>query len=80
MAIMSSKQVDGVFAASPTVLDLAGTGVSTRSASHGAMFDLNGTGQASKVGRVAPTDGLLVMDRNHDGKINDGSEFFDVAP
>jgi len=28
---------------------------------------------------VAPSDGLLAMDRNHDGRINDGSELFGSA-
>ncbi|HEX5357389.1 MAG TPA: hypothetical protein VFW93_14340, partial [Aquabacterium sp.] len=31
------------------------------------------------VGWVAPTDGLLVMDRNGDGRINDGKELFGTA-
>jgi hypothetical protein len=31
------------------------------------------------VGWASSTDGLLVMDRNHDGKINDGTELFGVA-
>jgi len=43
------------------------------------MFDLNGTGNAAKVGWASATDGILVMDRNHDGKINDGTELFGVA-
>ncbi len=40
------------------------------------VFDLVGTGLASKVGWVSPTDGLLVRDVNHDGKINNGTELF----
>jgi hypothetical protein len=42
-------------------------------------FDLIGTGQTSKVGWVAGGDGLLVMDRNHDGIINNGNELFGMG-
>jgi len=76
---MTSVQLDSFFAASPIVLDLDGNGVSTTAASHGVNFDLNGTGNAQKVGWVSATDGLLVMDRNGDGKISDGTELFGVA-
>jgi hypothetical protein len=79
VAVMSGAQLDAFFAASPIVLDLDGNGVHTTSASQGVMFDLNGTGNAQKVGWVGAGDGLLVMDRNHDGKINDGTELFGVA-
>jgi len=64
---------------SPIVLDLNGDGVSTVSAAHGVNFDLNATGHANKVGWASSTDGILVMDRNGDGKINDGTELFGVA-
>jgi hypothetical protein len=43
------------------------------------QFDLNGTGQTRQVGWASATDGLLVMDRNGDGKINDGRELFGTA-
>jgi hypothetical protein len=68
-----------MIAGTPLVLDLNGDGVSTTDAHSGVMFDLNGTGNVSRVGWAAATDGLLVMDRNGDGKINDGRELFGVA-
>jgi hypothetical protein len=76
---MSASQLDAFFAASPIVLDLNGDGVRTTSAANGVNFDLNGTGTVNKVGWVDATDGLLVMDRNGDGKINDGTELFGAA-
>jgi hypothetical protein len=53
--------------------------VRTTAAANGVNFDLNGTGTVNKVGWVDATDGLLVMDRNGDGRINDGTELFGVA-
>jgi trimeric autotransporter adhesin len=58
------------------VLDLDGNGVRTTAAADGVNFDLNATGNAQRVGWASATDGLLVMDRNGDGRINDGSELF----
>jgi len=64
---------------SPIVLDLDGNGVRTLAAAQGVQFDLNGTGNTHQVGWASSTDGLLVMDRNHDGTINNGTELFGVA-
>ena len=77
--VMSGGQLDAFWLASPIVLDLDGHGIRTTAAAQGVQFDLNATGPASKVGWVSAGEGLLVMDRNHDGKINDGSELFGVA-
>jgi hypothetical protein len=76
---MTSPQVDAVFLASPIMLDLDGNGVRTTAAENGVMFDLNATGNAHKVGWASASDGLLVMDRNGDGRIGDGTELFGVA-
>jgi hypothetical protein len=76
---MSIAQINAFLQATPIVLDLDGNGIHTLAAANGVNFDLLGTGHASKAGWVSPTDGLLVMDRNHDGKINDGTELFGVA-
>jgi hypothetical protein len=65
--------------ASPIILDLSGDGVSTLSYSAGTRFDLHASGRVVQTGWVAPTDGLLALDRNHDGKINDGSELFGTS-
>jgi hypothetical protein len=53
--------------------------VHTTSASQGVNFDLAGTGHSSKMGWTDGTDGLLAIDLNHDGKINDGTELFGVG-
>jgi hypothetical protein len=60
----------------PIVLDLNGDGIQTIAADSGVRFDLLGTGEPEKIGWVAPSDGLLVMDVNADGVINDGKELF----
>ncbi|MBI2732870.1 MAG: hypothetical protein HYX44_06090 [Aquabacterium sp.] len=76
---LNTEQSAALTAVSPIVLDLNGDGVHTLAASRGVHFDLMGTGIEHHVGWVAPTDGLLVMDRNGDGKINDGKELFGTA-
>lgn len=76
---MSNAQYNAYFAVTPIVLDLDGHGVNTLAAAQGVNFDLLGTGQTHKVGWVAGNDGLLVMDRNHDGVINNGSELFGMG-
>ncbi|MDH3460713.1 MAG: hypothetical protein OEM00_06975, partial [Burkholderiaceae bacterium] len=79
VAAMSSAQLDALFSATPIVLDLDGNGVRTVAASNGVNFDLNATGNSAKVGWASAGDGLLVMDRNGDGVINDGRELFGAA-
>ncbi|HEY0821194.1 MAG TPA: heme utilization protein, partial [Rhizobacter sp.] len=74
--VMSNAQLDAMFAATPIVLDLDGDGVRTTAARDGVDFDLNATGTVQRVGWASPTDGFLVLDRNGDGQINDGSELF----
>ncbi len=58
------------------MLDLDGHGISTTSAAQGVRFDLQGTGQASQVGWTAAGNGLLAVDLNGDGKIDNGTELF----
>jgi hypothetical protein len=60
----------------PIILDLNGDGVKTLSISEGVKFDMFGDGKAINTGWVSSGDGLLVLDRNHDGTINSGSELF----
>ena len=64
---------------SPIILDLNGDGVSTQSIQNGVTFDLFANGKNVNTGWVSSSDGLLVLDRNHDGAINDGSELFGEA-
>ena len=62
---------------SPLVLDLDGDGVElTELSQSNAQFDLNVDGFAESTGWVASDDGLLALDVDNDGKIDDGSELF----
>jgi hypothetical protein len=73
---MSGAQLSALLLASPIVLDLDGNGVSTSAAAQGVRFDLLGSGQASQVGWTAGGDGLLAIDLNGNGRIDDGTELF----
>jgi hypothetical protein len=76
---MSADQLNALAGASPLVLDLSGLGVQTVDAAHGISFDINATGQAQHIGWVGAGSGLLVLDRNGNGRIDDGSELFGTA-
>ncbi|WP_298644134.1 calcium-binding protein, partial [uncultured Cardiobacterium sp.] len=62
----------------PLALDLNGNGIETLAANghDGAMFDHERLGIRTATGWVHGNDGILVYDRNGDGKINDGGEIF----
>jgi Ca2+-binding RTX toxin-like protein/subtilisin-like proprotein convertase family protein len=62
----------------PLVLDLNGNGVETTAINLASpiLFDHGGTGTKTFTGWIAPTDGLLVMDRNGNDVIDNGSELF----
>jgi hypothetical protein len=76
---LTTDQVTHLTLGTPIILDLNGDGVKTQSYAFGVNFDLFATGQSVQTGWVSSGDGLLVLDRNHDGKINDGSELFGSA-
>jgi hypothetical protein len=61
---------------SPLVLDLNGDGVKTTGLTDGAYFDHDKNGFAEQTGWATSDEGLLVLDRNSDGIINDGGELF----
>ena len=60
----------------PIVLDLDGDGIELLDITKGVDFDLYGTGSKQAVAWIAPDDGLLVLDRNLNGTIDDGTELF----
>lgn len=65
---------DAVRKKDPLVLNFGGTAAQltdTRFA-----FDLDADGQAEQINAVGPGSGFLVLDRNQDGKVNDGLELF----
>ena len=76
---MTTTQSNHLALGTPLVLDLNGDGVSTLSIQAGVQFDLFATGQKISTGWVSSSDGLLALDRNQDGVINDGSELFGEA-
>jgi hypothetical protein len=58
------------------MLDLDGHGVQTLGIAAGVRFDAGNTGLVAATGWVAAGDGLLVLDRNANGRIDDGGELF----
>ena len=60
----------------PLVVDLQGDGVGLRSLENGVTFDIDGDGKAEKTGWVDNNDAFLVLDRNENGIIDNGREFF----
>ena len=60
---------------SPVILDLNGDGVELVSRKKSrAMFDMDGNGSRDRTGWVGKQDGMLVLDRNGNGLVDDGSE------
>jgi hypothetical protein len=60
---------------SPVILDLDGDGIEMRSRKDSrARFDMDGDGSRDDTGWHGKGDGFLVIDRNLDGIVNDGSE------
>jgi len=68
-------EIDGN-TADPIVLDLDGDGFELSHMKNGVEFDINADGVMDKTGFVKPDDGLLVLDRNGNGKIDNGKELF----
>jgi Ca2+-binding RTX toxin-like protein len=62
---------------SPLVLDLNGDGVSLVDLkASNVYFDMDNDGLKERTGWVAATDGILALDRNQNGLIDDASELF----
>jgi Ca2+-binding RTX toxin-like protein len=66
----------------PLTLDLDGDGLELTSlADSTTNFDLDNNGSAERTGWVSGDDGLLALDRNSNGTIDNGSELFgDATP
>ncbi|HRC54096.1 MAG TPA: hypothetical protein PLK53_06335 [Bacillota bacterium] len=63
----------------PLILDLNRDGkTSTTAVSDGFYFDMLSSGFSLQTAWVGEEDGLLVIDRNNDSMINDGTEIFGV--
>ncbi|MBM4352966.1 MAG: hypothetical protein FJ109_04105 [Deltaproteobacteria bacterium] len=60
----------------PIVLDLDGDGIELVNIASGVNFDLYATGSKQAVAWVGKDDGFLVLDRNGNGVVDNGSELF----
>jgi serine-aspartate repeat-containing protein C/D/E len=61
---------------SPLAIDLNGDGVKTLSIDKGVEFDLLNNGTKNNVGWISGKDGLLAVDNNGNGQIDNGKELF----
>ncbi|HDG1697678.1 TPA: hypothetical protein PFE29_004584, partial [Kluyvera ascorbata] len=63
-------------ASSPIILDLDRDGIETLAKQAGIFFDHDGNHFAENTGWVSADDGLLVIDKDGNGKIDSGNELF----
>jgi serine-aspartate repeat-containing protein C/D/E len=61
---------------SPLAIDLNGDGVKSLSIDAGVKFDILNSGTKTSVGWISGNDGLLAIDNNRNGKIDNRSELF----
>ncbi|WP_412778012.1 hypothetical protein [Thalassospira lucentensis] len=64
------------FQQDPLILDLDGNGIDITSLQDGQQFDIDGDGTIDQTAWIRGNDALLTLDRNKDGKINNGTELF----
>ena len=64
--------------ACPLLIDVDGNGVKLTSPEHGVIFDIDGDGHAEQIGwtHKNSNDVWLAVDRNGNGRIDDGRELF----
>lgn len=60
----------------PLVLDLASNGFTTRGLQDPVRFDLDADGRIDRISAPSGDDALLALDRNGNGRIDDGRELF----
>lgn len=60
----------------PLVIDLGGDGVNLTGIADGSNFDINGDGAQDRTAFVQGNDAFLALDRNGNGRIDDGKELF----
>lgn len=62
--------------ADPIVLDLDGNGIHASGLKDGQLFDIHADGKLDLTSFILGDDGLLSIDRNRNGRIDDGSALF----
>ncbi|MBQ1327639.1 MAG: hypothetical protein IIY49_06365 [Eubacterium sp.] len=60
----------------PLIIDLGNDGIELKSLLEGVNFDLDRNGFAEKTAWIGEKDGFLALDRNNNGKIDNGGELF----
>ncbi|MBD5097198.1 MAG: hypothetical protein HDT40_09445, partial [Lachnospiraceae bacterium] len=60
----------------PLVIDLGTSGIELHSMENGVYFDLDNNGFAEKTAWIGTEDGFLALDRDGNGKIENGGELF----
>jgi len=72
-----SKLAKNIAYTDPLSLDSGNDGI--RFSAQPGNFDLDSDGVAESIRWTSPADPLLVLDANHDGRINNGSELVDLT-
>ena len=65
-----------VATADPLIFDLGAPGLELVSSENGVQFDINGDGLADQMAWTAGEDGILALDANGNGTIDNGTEVF----
>ncbi|MCM1233937.1 MAG: hypothetical protein NC489_27845 [Ruminococcus flavefaciens] len=60
----------------PLIIDFGAEGIELKSLEHGVNFDLDNNGFAEKTAWIGKEDAFLALDRNENGKIDNGGELF----
>lgn len=60
----------------PLIIDFGAEGIELKALEHGVNFDLDNNGFAEKTAWIGTEDAFLALDRNGNGKIDNGGELF----